>query len=166
VVVSRLRPLWRADLLLLVALLAAVGLIASASVGTGEPSAAVAVGDGFGAETPERGTVGRWLEQPSGTLRLSVVGPSRPLRLRMELASFDVPRRVAVTLDGRPVARLNVYGEYAEQVVPLGRVRPGLRVIGLRPAPGLQSIDETLHNGDPRSVSIRLLGAPTVEGAE
>ncbi len=93
----------------------------------------------------------------AGDLDLFVAGPRRPLSLRLDLTSFDRPRRVAVGIDGRPVAAFFVSAAgYKSFVVPLGIVSEGRHTVTLVSVPGPQSIAETTGSPDPRSVSIRL----------
>ena len=110
---------------------------------------------GFGFEEPDGTTTARWLEEPVGTLTLTVTGRRRPLALELELASFAQPRRVAFRLDGRPVGSASIPPDAFENVVvPLGDVAPGTHTIELIPTPGPQSIAETTGQPDPRSVSV------------
>jgi hypothetical protein len=113
---------------------------------------------GFGGAEPERSTTGRWLEEPEGELAVIVAGPKRDLTLRLEVASFAQPRKVALELDGRPVGSIDVPATYKSFAVPLGPVAPGRHKITLVPTPGPQSIAETTGQADSRSVSIRIRG--------
>jgi hypothetical protein len=119
---------------------------------------------GFGFEETEGTTTARWLEEPTGQLALTVTGKRRPLVLGVDLASFAQPRRVAFRLDGRPVGSPQWVDAdaYRAVTVPLGDVAPGAHTIELIPTPAPQSIAETTGQPDPRTVSVRLRGAPAI----
>jgi hypothetical protein len=127
------------------------------------PGAIARPAKGFGGPEPERSTTARWLEEPRGDLAVMVSGPKRALALRLEVASFAQPRRVAIHLDNRRVGEIDVPVTYKSFAAPLGVVPTGRHTITLIPTPGPQSIAETTGQADPRSVSIRIRGPVKVE---
>jgi hypothetical protein len=75
------------------------------------------------------------------------------------MGSFARTRRVEVLVDGRPRPALTVPLGLAEFGIDLGRVGPGRHTVRLRPRPG----PEVIGNGDPRTVSLRVLEPFVVE---
>ncbi|MDX6645049.1 MAG: hypothetical protein QOK40_776 [Miltoncostaeaceae bacterium] len=133
----------------------AVGAVRGA---TAPPPAGVAVlTRGFGPVERDGDAVARWLQAPQGLLEITTRGAARPRAIQLTLLSFARPRRVALSLDGRPLGSVPVSSSsYGEVTVPLGRLAAGRHTIILRPTPGVQSIHETTGSADTRSVSIRL----------
>jgi hypothetical protein len=130
------------------------------------PGALAHPGAGFGGAEAEGETTARWLEAPEGEIELVVAGPTRPLTLRLEVASFTQARRVSVRRGGPEVGAFDVPADtYRTVSVPLGRVQAGLHIVTLVPVPGPQSIQEATGTPDARSVSIRLRG-PVVASSQ
>jgi hypothetical protein len=128
------------------------------------PIAAMRPTDGFDVPEPDGPSTARWLVEPLGTLTLDVSGPKRRLEASIRLSSFAQPRRVLITLDGRPLRRVGVATTPQTYAVALGRLAPGQYTVGLRPSPGGQSVHETIGTPDPRVVSIRLHEPVSIEG--
>jgi hypothetical protein len=128
------------------------------------PIAAVRASRGFGDPEPEGNLTGRWLEAPVGKLTLEVSGPTRRLEARIRLSSFARPRRVLLTLGGRPLRSVVVPTSQRAFSVPLGSLGPGRYTILLHPSPGGQSIRKTLGVPDPRVVSLRLHEPVAISG--
>ena len=111
-------------------------------------------GRGFGALEPDGA---RWLESPAGELDVIVAGKPRSLVLRLQAASFAIPRKLAVRFRGRTLARADIPADrFASVAVRLGPLAAGSYTVTLVPRPGPQSIAEATGQPDPRSVSIRL----------
>ena len=116
-------------------------------------------GAGWGPAEPEAGTTARWLEGDRGTIEIIGADGSQPLTLRLDLGSFARPRRVNLSLDGRPLQTLRVAAGYINFTVPLGRLSAGQHSVELITHPGAEEIG----NGDLRRVSVRLRDAMVAE---
>jgi hypothetical protein len=116
------------------------------------------VSEGFGPSEPDGDGIAHWLVAPEGRLEITADAPARPRAIRLTLASFARGRRVALSIDGRPLGVVSASPTaYRELTIPLGVVAPGRHAVTLRPSPGVQPIAATIPgSADPRSVSIRL----------
>jgi hypothetical protein len=95
----------------------------------------------------------QWAAAPP--IQLQVLAPCSPCRgaLVFTTASFARPRQLEIRGPGGSVLRrVTVPVEPITVAVPLRFDRK--IILDLAPSPGPQSIDETLHNGDPRKVTV------------
>jgi hypothetical protein len=109
--------------------------------------------DGF---APEDAPGSRWMTSSTGTVHLDGRCPDGRIHIHLGSYSLGQPRRLRLTL-GAKTATFNI------QTVPIGfdatfpqTGRQG--DLHLAADPGPQSIDQALHNGDPRSVTVNLQG--------
>jgi len=111
---------------------------------------------GFSGPEIEHGQEWRWVTGADATLRVTLGGPRRTVRLRFGAQTFAVDRRVRVLVDERPVATLRLDSDRSTMVrLPL-RLSAGEHDVKLLPAPGPLLINDVLNNGDKRRVSIRV----------
>jgi hypothetical protein len=147
-----------------IATLAAVVLAVAVRSASGGPPVEVVTRSGFGPPDDRRDGRTRWLEGDLARLEVAVRERPRRVLLEMELSSFARPRRVAVTLAGRTVARGNVPpATFATLRADLGRLAVGRHEVGLRASPAAQSIAATVGVADPRIVSVRLRALTATE---
>jgi hypothetical protein len=128
-------------------------------------AALIAFGSGFGDVENEAGSNRRWMQTDDGELTLVVGGGRRRVRFVVNMLSFGEPRRLTVLIDGRPVTTRRVpAGQYVDVRVPV-TLDAGRHTVRLKTDPGIRFIDDVLHNGDRREVSLRV-GDPRIERAD
>jgi hypothetical protein len=120
------------------------------------PSFASAYGSGFGEEETDGIERWRWMHGDAGTLTAYVSGPPRPFWFSFRVSSFTRPRALTVSVDGRPVRRIRVPADVTNDVTLPLVLGPGTHDVHLAAAPGAEIINDVLHNGDLRRVSVRV----------
>jgi hypothetical protein len=126
-----------------------------------QPTAAAAYGSGFGTEESDGFERWRWMNGSASTLPLYVSGSPRPFHVSFRVASFHVPRVMTVFVDGRPVRRVTVRPDVLTDVTVPAVLGAGAHDVRLVSDPGPESINNFLHNGDLRSVGLRI-SPPTI----
>ena len=98
----------------------------------------------------------RWMRD-AGALRLcNATGAPIAVDLQVPLRSFNSPRTVSAYIRAQRVARDRVERDPMRVMTLSSRLPPGWTTVALVPAPGPQRVDPILHNGDQRSVSVRV----------
>jgi hypothetical protein len=120
------------------------------------PSFASAYGSGFGEEETDGIERWRWMHGAAGTLTAYVSGPPRPFWFSFRVSSFTRPRALTVSVDGRPVRRIRVPPDVTREVTLPLVLGPGTHDVHLAASPGAEIINDVLHNGDLRNVSVRV----------
>ncbi len=124
------------------------------------PSSGVTVspGTGFGRPEPEGAGAVRWVEGDPATVDVFIWGRSASVAIELDLASFALARRVAISLDGRSRAEHTISaGGFSTIELELGLLEVGRHQVTIDSEPGPQSINATLGIPDFRSVSLRVL---------
>jgi hypothetical protein len=131
------------------------------SPGPERPSVATAYGTGFGAEETDGVDRWRWMHAGAASLTAYVGGPPRSFWLSFPVSSFTRPRTLVLSVDGKPIRRLRVPPDVLDHVtVPLV-LGSGVHDFQLTAEPGPEVINDVLHNGDMRRVSLRV-GPPVI----
>jgi hypothetical protein len=119
-------------------------------------------GQGFGQSEVVQGADWRWILGDRAEVTLGVVGQRRPLSLILDVSSFAKPRRLAMSVDGKPVGTFAIQADRARHIaVPLV-LEPGVHRVGLRATPGAVIADSVLGTGDKRALSLRVR-APSLQ---
>jgi hypothetical protein len=129
--------------------------------GRTKPSFASAYGSGFGDEESDGIERWRWMHGDAGTLTVYVSGPPRPFWFSFRVSSFTRPRTLTVSVDGKPTRRMRVPPNVIEGVTLPLVLGPGVHDVHLAVNPGAEVINDVLHNGDLRRVSVRV-GPPGI----
>jgi hypothetical protein len=112
-------------------------------------------GDGFGAKELDNGTEWRWMTSGDGTILAQGARRTRGT-LIFSARAFAVPRTVRILVPGTPPITTRVP---ADRIVSVRVPLPGgvnARTVRVSAVPGPQLIDDVLHNGDHRRVTIRV----------
>lgn len=107
------------------------------------------------------GQTWRWIGSSTASVQVSVQGRLRTVLLSFNAISFDRDRRLTVRVDGHTVGTIAVPAQSPVPIYLPLFLGPGQHEVELTPSPGRQVVDAILHNGDPRSVSVRI-STPTV----
>jgi hypothetical protein len=115
---------------------------------------------GLGAPEPNGDRIDRWIIEPAAHYLLVVWGSKQLVSLDIRATSFGVPRGATVLVDGVEVASATIPATGEVSFGPTGlELSVGRHAVtittDLPPQP--------IGGGDPRSVSIRLLGLPKVD---
>jgi hypothetical protein len=126
-----------------------------------KPVAAASYGSGFGVEESDGLERWRWMHGSASTLPIYISGPPRAFWLSFRVTSFYRPRSLTVSVDGKRIRRLRVPPNVLTNVtVPL-LLGPGAHDVHLAAKPGEEVVNDVLHNGDLRQVSLRV-SPPTI----
>jgi hypothetical protein len=121
--------------------------------------AGVAVGfaAGWGEEELEPGNRWRWMRNPDSELSVFAAKDYDRATLDLTVTSFNEPRTMSLSFDGRPLRKVQVpSGEAIRVRVPIRKLTEGAHTIKVSADPGQVMIDSVLNNNDLREVSLRL----------
>ena len=97
----------------------------------------------------------RWMSGSIGEMFVYASRTYKHAELNLDLTSFNEPRAVDFTLDGRRIAHRKLSPtEMTRVAVPL-RLRKGVHTLTISATPGAVVINDVLHNNDLRAVSVR-----------
>jgi len=97
----------------------------------------------------------RWMSGSIGEMFVYASRTYKHAELNLDLTSFNEPRAVDFTLDGRRIAHRKLSPtEMTRVAVPL-RLRKGVHTLAISATPGAVVINDVLHNNDLRAVSVR-----------
>lgn len=118
--------------------------------------AVVAYGAGWGALEIDPTGRWRWQLNPDSALSVFAAKDYEDARLVFDVTSFNVPRDMVMRLDGREILRTKVPADRSRKMrVPVD-LREGLQKLEVLTDPPPAVVDQILHNGDLRALSIRL----------
>ena len=122
----------------------------------------VAYGLGFYAAESTATETWRWMRD-TGEMRLcNSTGSTVSVDITVPAASFGRPRAVDAYVGARHLAHYAVGEATQTQVIlPAISLPPGWTTVGILAAPGSLRVDPILHNGDQRTISIRV-GSPSI----
>jgi O-Antigen ligase len=108
----------------------------------------------------------RWMRD-AGELQLcNTTGSMLVADVALPVTSFRSPRVLEATVADRFLVGHTANPDSVQRLIlPSISLRPGWTTVGIAPAPRSERVDRILHNGDPRSVSVRV-GLPSVSVRE
>ncbi len=98
----------------------------------------------------------RWIRDAAALKLCNDTGATIAVDLQIPLVSFNSPRTVSAYIGDRRLALDRVEAGPTRVMTLSSRLPPGWTTVAIVPAPGPQRVDPILHNGDQRSVSVRV----------